>query len=453
MRQRCKTILSLIIPLAVFCTSSQNSSAQSKSIDLKTAITTAIENNDALRADSLNIIIQEYRKRELEGWFLPQVNYSSKFNYNRKISTQMLPGSVVGQPSKDFVPVQFGTRYDAGGEIEVSQTIYRKDLLLKVRTSELQKDIAATKYTISKEELVYEVAAAYYALQSKAELIRTTTKDYLNLKEIMEITKSQFEAGTAKRIDYESLQINVANKQSQLNQLLTQYNEQMEYFKYFLGVPAASEVIISEQIVFLPEIKTGESNLRARNDLRLYQQLTTAKESELKSTRAENLPVVSGYLRHSYQSQFNQANKAFNNDYWFESSSFGLTVTVSLFDGNRRKNRLRVIQNEIQQLKWQTSRQQQLAQTEQSTATQTLNHNRLQFQSNTRNLELAEKVFVSRKALYAEGVTTLLELLDAEKELSQARNLYVQSMINVQTGQLDIYKANGTLLTELLKPL
>jgi outer membrane protein TolC len=38
------------------------------------------------------------------------------------------------------------------------------------------------------------------------------------------------------------------------------------------------------------------------------------------------------------------------------------------------------------------------------------------------NLDLAEKVYQSRKALYAEAVTTLIELLDAERELSHGKN-------------------------------
>ena len=453
MTQRRK-LLSALLVISSFLASRQVSIAQSLSIDLKTAIKTSVEQNQALRADSLGIVIQDYENKELAGWFLPQVNFSSKTNYNRKIASQMLPGSMAGQPSKDFVPVQFGTKYDMGGGIDVSQNIYRKDLLIKLRSADLQKDIAKTRYNLSKEELVYQVAAAFYSLQSKAEIIRTTTADYLNLKEILTISKSQFEQGTVKRVDFETLQINVANKQSELNQFQTEYTEQLEYFKYFLGLPESTSIVISENISFLPEVDGKQANgLQLREDIHLYHQLTQAKQVELKSTRAESLPSVSSYLRHSYQSQFNKMSKAFDNDYWFQSSSIGVTVSVSLFDGNRRKNRIRGIQAEIQQLKWQTNHQQLLAQTELNSATQSLDNNRLQYRMNAQNLALAEKVFNSRKALYAEGVSTLVELLDSEKELSQARKLYTQSLISVQTGQLDVHKANGTLLTEFIKTL
>ncbi len=66
---------------------------------------------------------------------------------------------------------------------------------------------------------------------------------------------------------------------------------------------------------------------------------------------------------------------------------------------------------------------------------------------------MAEKVFASRKALYSEGVTTLVELLDAESELSESSNLHIQAIINVQTSLVNVYKAKGTLLTEFLKSI
>jgi outer membrane protein TolC len=82
-----------------------------------------------------------------------------------------------------------------------------------------------------------------------------------------------------------------------------------------------------------------------------------------------------------------------------------------------------------------------------------LDNYRQQFNINRNNLELALKVFDSRKALYGEGVTTLVELLDAQRELTEARDLYMQSLINVQSGILEVHKANGTLITEFFKSI
>lgn len=451
MKKRCKKCWFLFV-LSVLCISGGMVRAQSTSITIKSAIDIALANNYALRADSLNIQVAGYKNKQTAGGYLPQVNYGSKFNYNPAIPSQMLPGTIAGQPSKDYVPVQFGTRYDASTGIEVTQTIYRKDLLLQMRSAGLYSDIARTRHQLTREDLVYQVANGFYALQSNAELIRTTRKDYLNLKEILAVAKAQFENGTLKRVDYESLQINVANKESQLDQLVTQFNEQLDFFKYLLGLPVSDMITISDSIVSLPaQPEANKTQLVNRYDIHLYNQLITSKETDIKVIRAEAKPVLNSYFRYNYQSQFGEPGKAFDNDYWFKSSTLGLSVSISLFDGNRRKQRINIAQTELQQLKWQSQQKQDKAATELTTSLEKLDNNRRQHQTNIQNLALAEKVFASRKALYAEGVTTLIELLDAEKELTQARNLHIQSMINVQTGQLDVYKTNGTLLTEFLK--
>ena len=299
--------------------------------------------------------------------------------------------------------------------------------------------------------MVYQVASLFYELQTYAEKIRTTRFDYLNMKGVLTISKAQYENGLLKRIDYESLAINVANQESQLNQLETSYKDQLAYFNYLLGFPASAETAISSSI---PEdLDTPECGNYAlqREDIHLSSQMIEAKEVELNSIRAEKKPVLSSYFRYNYQSQFNDPGKAFNSDYLSKSSTVGLSVSISIFDGHRRKSRINAAVTELEQLKLKSRYQQEQAEMELFSSKGTLNNNLQEYRITKQNLELAAKVFNSRKALYTEGVTTLSELLDAERELSKARDLHMQALINVQTGRLDVYKANGTLLTDFLK--
>jgi len=190
-----------------------------------------------------------------------------------------------------------------------------------------------------------------------------------------------------------------------------------------------------------------------RADIRLSYQLIQQKEVELKSITAENKPQISTYARFNYQSQFNKTGDINNKDFWYKSSTVGIATTIPLFDGYRRRNKMNQAKTELTQLKYRQEQTKQLATTEQVRAWETFNNDNRQYQITKQNLVLAEKVFTSRKALYTEGVSSLIELLDAEKELSNSRNLYVQAMINVQTSLMNIHKSNGTLLTEFITSL
>lgn len=424
------------------------------SIDIKQAINMALTNNYSLKADSLNNPIAGYGVRVAKSALLPQLNFSSKAEYNAALPSQMLPGKFIGEPDKDLIPVQFGTRFSTGAGIEATQTLISKAARLQVDAAEMNTGIAKTKHLLTREELVYQVATAYYDLLATTEKINTTKKDYTNIREIEVIAKAQYETGVLKRIDFESLQINAANIQSQLDQWQTKYNQQLVYFKYLLGVPANSVITVANDVTRVNgSVQSGGTRLWDREDVHLYRQLIASKELELKMIKAEKMPSVNAFARFNYQSQFNNAGDALKSDYGYKSSTVGISTTIPLFDGYRRKNRLNTAQVELKQLQLRNEQQQQLANMEWISASETLQNNRKQAIITQQNLELAEKVFTSRKALYTEGVTTLIELLDAERELSQSRNLYTQAQINVQTSLVNAHKANGTLLTEYLNSL
>lgn len=452
MKKTLTTILKLSMPL-LYLLVAHGSTGQTEPLSMKKAIAIALANNYSLKADSMNMLVTDDQNKTLKADFRPQVNYLNKYEYNLAIASQMVPGDIAGQPSKEYVPVQFGTRYNIGQGIEVNQALYNKSTRIKINAAGLNNSIAQSKHQLTKEELVYQVAATYYALQANVELIRTTSRDYQNLKDILTISKAQFENGTLKKIDYESIGINTANKQSYLHQLQTDYNAQLSNFNYLLGIPADTKTIIDDSIPQVSSIIDAGNILSQREDILLSYKLIESKEVEISSIRAEAKPVISSYFKFYYQGQFNDLGKTFNTDYWSKSSSFGISTSISLFDGYRRRNRIHTAQSQLQQLKFQAEQTKQLANTEWQTATETLRNDQLQFEITLKNLKLAEKVFASRKALYSEGVTTLVELLDAESELSESRNLHIQAMINVQTSLVNVYKAKGTLLTEFLKSI
>ncbi|SEP09239.1 TolC family protein [Niastella yeongjuensis] len=428
--------------------------SQTTSITIRSAIDMALANNYTLKADSLNNQVARDKVSIAKADFLPQVNFYNKMEYNAALPSQMLPGNVIGQPEKDLIPVQFGTRYVMGSGIEATQNIIKRSSRLQVAAAELNTGITQTRHLLNREDLVYQVATGYYDLLATTEKINTTKKDYSNIREIEQIAKTQFESGVLKRIDFESLQINAANIQSQLDQLQTTYNQQLAYFKYLLGLPTNAVVSINNDITRIPGLmQNGGTRLWEREDVHLYRQLIESKELEVKTIKAERMPAVNAFFRFNYQSQFNQPGDAIKSDYGFKSSTVGINTSIPLFDGYRRRNRMHVAKVELQQLQFQNEQQQQLASTEWVSASETLNNDRQQVLITRENLVLAEKVYTSRKALYSEGVTTLIELLDAERELSQSRNLHTQSLINVQTSLVKAHKANGTLLTEFVKSI
>ena len=79
-----------------------NAQTQTTSINIKNAIELALANNYSLKADSLNNQVADYRVGVARADLRPQVNFSSKAEYNPELPSQMLPGRFINQPIKTW---------------------------------------------------------------------------------------------------------------------------------------------------------------------------------------------------------------------------------------------------------------------------------------------------------------------------------------------------------------
>ena len=87
------------------------------------------------------------------------------------------------------------------------------------------------------------------------------------------MAKAQYDHGTLKKIDYQTLQINLANKESQLHQQQTQYNEQLTRFNYLVGLPATANTLLQDDPALVNKLLIPENEVPQRAELKLYQQL------------------------------------------------------------------------------------------------------------------------------------------------------------------------------------
>ena len=94
------TCVGLAAFLGLFLSMKANS--QTTQLTLKQSIELALASNGTLRSDSLGVTEAVYKNKETAGQFLPQVNQTSTSEYNIALPSQMVPGSMIGQPSKDL---------------------------------------------------------------------------------------------------------------------------------------------------------------------------------------------------------------------------------------------------------------------------------------------------------------------------------------------------------------
>ena len=65
------------------------------------------------------------------------------------------------------------------------------------------------------------------------------------------------------------------------------------------------------------------------------------------------------------------------------------------------------------------------------------------------NVQLAEKTYQQTVMLYNEGLASIMDVLNTETTLQEAKTSYIAEMVKCRKTELDLLKANGKLETLL----
>ena len=171
------------ITFALFTAKGQN--AGSSNYSLKQAIDYAFKNSPNYLNAELEIQNSKYRKREVLGVGLPQINSSVDLKDYIDIPTSLLPGQFFGAPAGTFIPVKFGTKYNATAGFSASQLIFSSDYIVGVKAAKELINLSTINVNRSKTELVSSVSKAYFNVVVNKERIKLLDANIIKLKKYL----------------------------------------------------------------------------------------------------------------------------------------------------------------------------------------------------------------------------------------------------------------------------
>ena len=134
------------------------------------------------------------------------------------------------------------------------------------------------------------------------------------------------------------------------------------------------------------------------------------------------------------------------NNKFYPSSSIGLSLKVPIFDGFSVKYQAK--QKDFEIKKFQVQAEQILQQNNKDVADAfaDIKSNFITYQSQQRNLALAEKVMKDINQQYKSGLVKVSDVINSNTDLQTAQNNFVTALINIKQAELNLKKAQGNLL-------
>jgi outer membrane protein len=440
------------IALSSYAQQAPPPSNTSHTFSLADCIKYAYEHQDSVVNAGLDVKSADYKVKETIGTGLPQVNGSVTFQDFLKAPATVGPnltgiftgGSI--DPNAPLVQFPFGAvKYNNTYSLTASQLLFSGTFLVGLQAVKTFKELSMRSLKRTKIETNVNVTKAYYQVLVSDEQIKLLDANITQLKQQLDQTTQQNKQGFVEKIDVDRLSVQynnlVTNKENVSRSLVLNY----EMLKFQMGMPIQEEITLTDK---LQDINLDQQLAQSTVDTGFYHNrieynlLETnirLNQLDVKSKKAAYLPTftLNGGLADVYQE--NQLKYLYRNSY--PDSYIGVSLNVPIFSGGQRVNQLR--QSEISVMKAQNDLvSAKNAINLQASAARVSFYNGIQSLNNQkRSRELAQEVLRVSKIKYAQGVGSSLEVTQAQTDLENADNQYIQALYNALISKVDLDKA------------
>lgn len=431
--------------------------AQPASLSVDEAIRYALENGYAVRNKGFDYEIAKKTVKETAAAGLPQIGVGADLNYNYQIPQQPVPAQFVDPTAAegDFILLAFGVPYQSSYRANVNQLIFDGSYFVALMASRVYKDISRLELEESKTEITEQVYNAYGNAVISKELISLLEDNLLSSKKILQENRALYEEGFLEEQDVNQLEITVANLENNIEEVKNQSRIALMTLKLIIGFPQKEALVLSDDIGAFTELNefAGEL-LETRFDLDRYVPYRSAETSEraafltLRNEQMSYLPKLNGFInysRNNFGDNFNlfELNNFTDDNAWVPFTVIGLNFQWDLFTGLRRNARTQQARIDLDRAQMNRKRVEEQAEIDYQQAKGNLNVAIKSMQTNKRNRDLAKKILDNTRVKYREGISSSLDLSQAENQFLETERSYINALLQLVSARAKLEKLTG----------
>ncbi len=440
------TLLLLVSAMGGNAAFGQNSEMQ---FSLKQAVDYAVLH----RTEVLNAVIDEQsaaaQKKEVIGIGLPQINGSFDIADYVKQPTSLLPAEFFGGNPGEYLPVQFGTKYNATAGLSGSQLLFSGDYIVALQSSNTFIDLAAQMTAKTKIDIEVEVSKSYYGVLINAERASLLKDNVDRLEKTLKETEQLYQAGFMEKVNYDRLKVTYNNLSIELSNLIKLLEVGKTMLKFQMGMDLSKPIELTDRLneSISEDLIINSTDMNIENRVE-YQLAQSQYEIALKAKKLEQVgyfPSLVLYGSLSTQAQRNEFNFLDRNENWYPIGIVGLRLNVSLFDGFQRKYRIERSQLSILKSENSINQLKNVIELESTSAKINLENSIASINNQLENIELAKSVVETTSKKYAAGTASSMELIEAEGALKEAQTNYFNALYTGIVAKIDYDKAMGQI--------
>lgn len=447
-----KPALALITLLVAAFTAAAQEQAEYQ-LSLKDAENLAARNAYLVKNKELEVAEARQTIRETAAMGLPQLSSGFGYTYNAQIPEQPIPAFFFDPTAEEgeFITVAFSQAHTNQANLSLNQLIFDASYFVALRATRVLKETKALEKEDAELTARANAAQSYYAVLVAQESYQVAQENYQNAKNSYEETRKLFQSGFAEKQDADQLQLMMNNMRNSMNNAQRQIELARNMLNFSLGLPLSTKLTLTDDIDDVI-ISAELAEALAQTDFDFSQHISyrsllsqeRGAQLQLANQRAAYYPKLNGFVQHTQSNFANTFDEVFSfNTYWIPGTSLGLNLSWDLFTGFRRDALVEKAKLDLQKLEVaKESTANQLSMQYQ----QALSDFRFaldNYFNQKKNLELSRSIRTTTKTKYNEGLSSSLELTQAENQLLQTQATYFNALLNLLNAKENLETALG----------
>ena len=422
--------------------------AQAETVEftLEEAQNYAIENSYMSINANKDVQIADKKVLETIGTGLPQINATANYQQYVQTPLSLIPASAFGGPEGEFAEVFLGTEQQMGLGLRADQLIFNGSYIVGLQAAKTYLQLSKNDKKKTDIEVKNMVTVAYgnaLVAMKNVEILKGNVEILeQSAFEIGELYKNGF----SEEQDKDQIDLTLANVKNAYEQAVRTVDVVNNQLKFILGMDIASTLNLKDDLKTVTSISSSQAYLSKEFDVSShidYQIISTQEKATsllLKQEKSTVLPSLSAFYSLS-SNAFSNEFDFLDNKRFYNGQLVGLNLNVPIFSGLGRMTRIQQAQLNVEKMEVAKKQvEQQLtinAENSKSQYTFALS----QYNTTEGNLNLAQRIYNKTKIKYEEGISSSLELTQANDQLLQSQSNYISAAFQLIQAKSSLDKA------------
>jgi outer membrane protein TolC len=420
--------------------------AQALELDLKIAQQIALENNYQYKIAEEAVTKARAQVTEARGGMLPSLSAFSQYQRAWELATV-----VFDDPNLGKLSFKMGTDHTLVYGLDLQQPLFLGGAVWNgYKMAKHGYSIAEASLVSAKQDVLLQSTAAYYGLLFSKSVVRVMEQAYGTSQENLDQVNMIRSVGQASDFDVLRAEVQVANLIPVLTSAKNGAKVAESHLLMVLGIDNNSNIITLDSLKFIPHefnnITIEELYDRAmlnRSDIKIMDEQKNIMKRQVSLARTGLLPSVVFGTNLQYQGMKNDFD--FTNDDFYRSFNSSLSLSVPLFTGFKTTGKIQQAKASSRETDYQLDALYNAVRLEVETAYLAINEKEQAVTTQSKIIDQAAEALRLARLRYAEGLSTQLDVMNAESALNQARMNYEQSLFDYNIAIAQLKKALNEL--------